>query len=118
WERTAWVLDVFEGHVMVKYGEKVFRVDYTIDAEENVAFAGTPWPVYVLRYVPAEEAEAVDESEDAGEAAEAVHEAVKLTVQLTEAAKDDAGLFPASVIVVEGLSANHNEYTKAALESG
>jgi len=39
-------------------------------------------------------------------------------VQLAEAAQDDAGLFPASVIVVEGLSANHNEYTKAALESG
>jgi len=113
WERMAWVLDVFEGHVMVKYGEKVFRVDYTIDAEENVAFAGTPWPVYVLRYVPAEDAEA-----DNSEATESVHEAVRLTVQLAEAARDDAGLFPGSTIVVEGLSANHNEYTRAALESG
>lgn len=130
WERMAWVLDVFEGHVMVGFGQKVFRVDYTIDAEESIAFAGTPWPVYVLRYVPAEDAEVVEESEDASETAEAVgaetqegeaeavHEAVKLTVQLAEAAKDDAGLFPGSTIVVEGLSANQNEYTKAALESG
>ncbi len=126
WERMAWVLDVFEGHVMVNFGQKVFRVDYTIDAEENVAFSEPPWPVYALRYVPAAEAEtaeAVDaESGDASEALheapEAVHEAVKLTVRLAEAAKDDAGLFPGSTIVVEGLSANHNEYTRAALESG
>ena len=120
WERMAWVLDVFEGHVMVGFGQKVFRVDYTIDAEENVAFSEPPWPVYVLRYVPAAEgetAEAVD-AEAEGDEAEAVHEAVKLTLQLAEAAKDDAGLFPGSTIVVEGLSANHNEYTRAALESG
>jgi len=126
WERMAWVLDVFEGHVMVGFGQRVFRVDYTIDADETVAFTDPPWPVYALRYVPAAEgetAEAVDaESGDASEALneapEAVHEAVKLTVHLAEAAKDDAGLFPGSTIVVEGLSANHNEYTKAALESG
>jgi len=126
WERMAWVLDVFEGHVMVGFGQKVFRVDYTIDAEENVAFSEPPWPVYALRYVPAEETEATeaaavdpdDASEALNEAPEAVHEAVKLTVHLAEAAKDDAGLFPGSTIVVEGLSANHNEYTQAALESG
>jgi len=126
WERMAWVLDVFEGHVMVGFGQKVFRVDYTIDAEETVAFTEPPWPVYALRYVPAAEgetAEAVagesgDASEALNEAPEAVHEAVKLTVHLAEAAKDDAGLFPGSTIVVEGLSANHNEYTRAALESG
>jgi len=122
----AWVLDVFEGHVMVGFGQKVFRVDYTLDAEENVAFADPPWPVYALRYVPAAEdetseavdAEAGDASEALNEAPEAVHEAVKLTVHLAEAARDDAGLFPGSTIVVEGLSANHNEYTRAALESG
>jgi len=126
WERMAWVLDVFEDHVMVNFGQKVFRVDYTIDAEENVSFASTPWPVYALRYVPAAEGETAeaaagesgDTSEALNEAPEAVHEAVKLTVHLAEAAKDDAGLFPGSTIVVEGLSANHNEYTQAALESG
>ncbi len=122
WERMAWVLDVFEGHVMVGFGQKVFRVDYTIDAEENVSFASTPWPVYALRYVPAEETEATEaaavEPGDSDSGTEAVHEAVKLTVHLAEAAKDDAGLFPGSTIVVEGLSANHNEYTRAALESG
>ncbi len=47
-----------------------------------------------------------------------MHEAIRLTVQLAEAAHDQAGLYPGSVIVVEGLSANHNEYTRAALESG
>jgi len=122
WERMAWVLDVFEGHVMVGFGQKVFRVDYTIDAEETVAFTEPPWPVYALRYVPAAEGETAEavagESGDSDSEAEAVHEAVKLTVHLAEAAKDDAGLFPGSTIVVEGLSANHNEYTQAALESG
>ena len=116
WERMAWVLDVFEDHVMVGFGQKVFRVDYTLGADDTIVFAEPPWPVYVLRYVPAEGAGTADTSEDAGEATEAVHEAVKLTVQLAEAAKDDAGLFPGSTIVVEGLSANQNEYTKAALE--
>lgn len=114
WERMAWALDVFDGYIMVKAGEKVFRVDYT-DAEESITFADPPWPVYTLRYVPAEEAGDVSE---ATEAADAVHEAIRLTVQLAEAAHDQAGLYPGSVIVVEGLSANHNEYTRAALESG
>lgn len=121
WERWGWVLDVFEDHIMVQYGEKTYRVDYTEDAD-GVYFVDTPWPVYVLRYVPAEDAAAdttvVTTGEGEGDMAESVREAVSLTVQLAEAAKDDDGLFPGSVIVVEGLSANNNEYTTTALESG
>ncbi len=43
-ERMAWPLDVFADHLMVQYGEKVFRVDFTSD-DDGIWFVDTPWPV-------------------------------------------------------------------------
>lgn len=120
WDRMAWVLDVFETHVMVMENEKVYRVDYAIDAEEAITFSEKPWPVYVLRYIPAEEASSEDMTEDvaAEESTAPVREAVSLTVRLAEAAQDRDGFYPNSVIVLEGESLNGNIYTLDALKSG
>ncbi len=117
WKRMAWPLDVFEDHLMVKYGEQTFRVDYVVH-DDYIEFADTPWPVYVLRYVPATEAEGETPAEET--TTEAVREVVNLTVQLSEATKDkkEDGWWRDAVIVVEGRSANGNRYTEAALESG
>jgi hypothetical protein len=124
WERMVWPLDVFEDYLMVSYGEQIYRVDYTVAADGSVTFADTPWPLYELRYVPAGEGDAaagdagVETEDNPVTEAASVREAVNLTVHLAEVSKDKEGLYPDSIIVVEGRSANDNEYTQSALETG
>lgn len=105
YEKQGWVADVFDDHVIVSKGDKFYRVDFTLDTD-TVTFADPPWPEVALNYTPASATE------------EAVRESLDLTVQLAEASKTTPGLYPGSVILVEGLSANNNEYTANALESG
>ena len=106
----SWVVDVFEGYVVVKWGgysdesQRYYEAAYTI-TDDAVTFAPeSEWVAVQLSYAPVGEPESTEEASD-------VMESIRGLVEAT-----DKG--PEAVIVVEGLSANGNHYTKEALDSG
>ncbi|HML23551.1 MAG TPA: hypothetical protein PKD09_17980 [Aggregatilinea sp.] len=106
---SPWVADVFDDHVVASAFEanerRYYRVDMTV-TDESITFAArADWQPVKLDYVAV--------------TTDAVAESLRLDVQLPlmEVTTDDDGLID-GVVVVEGESANKNEYTPPALQSG
>lgn len=110
----VWAEVVFDDHVIVRKGDKLYSVGYTLAGADNtVTFNGDPVEVRVA-YVPT--AEAVDL-----EAAKSVGANVAqdgwLIGPVAEGEQEFTGAAWDIIIIEEGLSKNRNLYRKPVLES-
>lgn len=114
----TWVVDVFEDTIVVCANEKHFRVGYT-DADETVTFNDPDtWERVTITYQPYNATAEPDMTDD--QPAEPTDDDA-MTEAVTESLRgviEANGKITEAVIVVEGVSANKNQYTAQALESG
>lgn len=98
----AWAEVVFSDSVIVRKGQKLWRVAYTVDDAGKVTLAGDPVEVRVT-YTPVAEGTIIGPLDEASE-------------ELQEAAAAPSGKKWGVLIIQEGLSKNRNNYGRKCLK--